>query len=269
MKKFLAFLVAAAMVFAVACGNNDTTTDNNGGNDTEIGTGTGDNNDETGDNNYDNGDEVVDTGNGGDEVVTLPSPADTLATLFDYLIAGDFVAADAFFSSAPGEFSDEVTEMSTEIGVNIFQLLSFDDLVYVLDGHTATVTFTLTNFDFLTAMYEIGFELGYELGYELAFDFIFDLIEAGLLDPNDPDFDEIVEELIEELLEEILGEFTEEELGELFADVAFEILADMLDYGDAPTFSGVYTVIMQLVDDNWIIIEDLEFAFALLGMPSF
>jgi len=217
MKKFILLCTVAAMLFLVACGNNDGY--ENGADTPSIGADTP-GTPVTPDN------IVIDINVDDDnnDIADLPSPGATISAFIGYLVAGNYDAAAVLH---PGGLVSALADISEEFGTSFFQLLSYSNVNYTIDGNNATVTFNLTNVDLGYAMFEAEVILG----------------EAGLVDIFDPYFDE-----------------------EEFDIMVMEVFAEMLDDGTAPTFEDTYTLQLQFAGGIWLIAEDMTFGLALMGV---
>ena len=150
------------------------------------------------------------------------TPATAVSAFFGYLAAGNVRAADALLTYSNGGFANMAEDMYRQMGTFIFHGITYRGLEYSINGSRATASFTMVNNNFNQAAYEVGFALGY----------------AGLIDPDDPNLEEI-----------------------LMSQVGEMILA-----GDAPVFEMDFTVQLRQAGGNWRIVDnDITFALAVLG----
>jgi len=160
-------------------------------------------------------------------VVEESTPGMAVSDFFAYLAHGNVRAADGMLVYSNGGFANMAEDMYLELGTFVFYNISYRGLEYTVNGNRATTSFTMVNNDFGLAAYEAGFAIG----------------QAGLVNPEDPNFEEALEELL------------------------LPIVAEMIIDGTAPTFEMDFTVNLRLVGDSWRIVDnDMGFAMALLGI---
>jgi len=269
-RKLVMLLTTAAMLFAVACGS-----DNNGNGGNESAAGTPPATQAPAETNGNGNAEATPPAtqapaetNGYTEPPATPgdenappaaenSPGAAVSAFFGYLASGNVLAADALMLHSNGDFAAMAEEMFDELGVSIFQNISYSDLEYTINGNNASATFTITNVD-LAATAE---EAGYWVGMAMIEDLIeFGYIDFSHLDINDPNFELELEAIIEDF---IASDF---EIQMLILEWSFELIADMIMENDAVMFSLPVSINLNLVDGNWILVDDnMPFAMALLG----
>ncbi|MCL2365174.1 MAG: hypothetical protein FWC71_10980 [Defluviitaleaceae bacterium] len=168
------------------------------------------------------------------QTTEIASPGEVVSAFFTYIANGDVEAADRLLTYSNGEFSEVTMEMYQDMGAFIFHGIAYRNLEYTINRNSATASFIMINNDLSATAAEVGFAIGYELA------------QSGLVDPDDPNFNEVLEGLFEE---------------RFFPAVGARILT-----GTAPTFEREFTINLRLVNNEWRIVDrDLNFMEALLG----
>ena len=209
MKKVFVMLMAiAVMLFIAACGTESTPASNN-------------------DNETPQAESPAPEAPEPPQVEAQSSPEATISAFFGYLNAGNVLAADAIFIHSNGDFAEVAIELYDDLGVFVFQDISYSNLSYTVNGDNATATFDMVNVDFFQTSFDVGFQLGVD----------------GLIDVEASDED------IEALIMPLIGEMISTGTAPTFEE-NMEVRLRLIDNQ------------WRIVDDN----ASLEFFMAVLGM---
>jgi len=105
-----------------------------------------------------------------------PTPADTVSAYLNYMAIGHFSSAGAVLSLSGGE----PPEREYSEGMHRFQMLSYSNITYLINGNYASATFTMTNFDFFATLYNVTAQLGVDAGHDAIMEIIWQMVADGI-----------------------------------------------------------------------------------------